>query len=1493
MLQSVTHTIVCNERALQAFTHDCVAFKDRVYYVQPCDFTMDMLTFVKSLVVVSRFSPHARGFVLLPHSGLPQPWAADLCDAGWRLVHVYETATHDLSSDIVVCDLAVPVPSFDRSYGLWQFGGFDKLHAIHHVSVEEAVDADAHGDPGDVMLSAFQHTRPQKTGPTGGSNTPSSGSVQNMDPTANEIELPAVLNSVYAQVSAALTAPPSLRMLFRGYFGLALVTILLDTGATHNFVDSKLAKKLSSTLLSGFDAPVVKLANDSRFVTSGVCRDVVRIQGFKDSTEFISMPLGDHFDVILGNAFMTSHCALIDMAQGRCRLGKHSHARWLQAMPTLPAESNIPWVSVAQFQSDVQHDDMVCRIRYDPITLAAAVGVTTASPIAAPDKFASMEADPELQALMREFETVLPNSMAGNKPQHYNQKHVIPLKEGYKIPNPPLRRLSEPEKAEVAKTIAELLKSGAIVPSTSPFGSSVLLVKKKDGTMRMCMDYRRLNEMTVSNVYPIPNMADLTDCLAGAMWYSLIDLWGAYHQVAISPEDQYKTAFNCHLGHFEFTVLPFGLKNAPATFQTIMNNVFQAALYRFVLVYLDDILVFSKTKEEHLQHLRFVLNVLKVHRFFGKFSKCHFFKTEIPYLGQILTRDGLKPDPSKVAAVTSWPVPNSVKAVRSFLGMANHFSKWLRHLATVVSPISNLLKGKEKWLPDMWTAACQTAFETVKTMLTSAPLLTIHDHKLPTTVICDASKEGMGGVLMQVDKVVAYESKKFAPAETRYPVHDRELLSVVHALKVWRCYLHGKFFTVQTDHNPNTYFASKPVLSERQARWQDTLSLYDFAWEYKKGVDMEADPFSRHPSFELNSVVFQASPALLQECSVAFNKFQPFSQIQPADYALFDVQELDTRPLRCIIERAVARGAVELNVTTRAASKRKATMPAFGTPPTQPKRFVQPWLQQMQDDFEDEHPMVEDIAVGPTDTAISQVQPVPERVEDVVEVHNHFPPPVSQEEVQSTIPTEFLTTLQNGYSLDGNYQLKHFTDQLTLSDGIYYKGHAIAVPNDPTIFAAIMSLLHDAPLAGHIGGRRTLSLVKRQYWWPGMRTYILDYVSRCPKCQMNKCSREKPAGLLNPLPIPIGKWSTVTLDFVTALAPAKGKLKYDAIIVFVDKLTKLVHFAPCFKTCTAADAAELFLNNVVRFHGVPEQIITDRGSQFNNHLWRNLWRLMGVSSLFSTAYHPQTDGQTENMNRTLQDMLRHYVSDKHTDWVKHLCMAEFAVNNAVNASTQQTPFYLTYGRHPRLPGSTARQEPVSDEAYDMVKRMEADLQYATTCLQAAQARQKLYADVHRRPVKPFEVDDLVLLSCKNLKWLKKQGGCKRLKPLFVGPFKVLNRIGEVAYELQLPDTWRVHNVFHRALLKPWHAGGQHPPPVTLTPAGYFEFEVDRILHHSAAKRNARDTKGYYRYLVSWKGLAAEHNVWMDEWNIFGGEEQIQAYWSHRNTLGGDWSLPLL
>ena len=411
---------------------------------------------------------------------------------------------------------------------------------------------------------------------------------------------------------------------------------------------------------------------------------------------------------------------------------------------------------------------------------------------------------------------------------------------------------------------------------------------------------------------------------------------------------------------------------------------------------------------------------------------------------------------------------------------------------------------------------------------------------------------------------------------------------------------------------------------------------------------------------------------------------------------------------------------------------------------------------------------------------------------------------------------------------------------------------------------------HDIPAVGHVGIRRTLDLVDRQFHWRRWRRDVTSYVRTCPTCQQMKSDNRAKAGLLQPLPVPTRKWEQVTTDLVTDLPESGG---YTAIAVFVDRLTKMVHFAPCTKEVTAPQYAKLFVDHVFKLHGLPEVLISDRDPRFSSRFWRSLFDLLGTQIRMSTAFHPQTDGQSERMIQTLENFLRPYVERNPAMWSQQLAMAEFAANNAVHVSTGHSAFYLNAGDHPRVPSSFLHEGESSqlEAVQEMVNRMKTALEEAQANLSRAQNRASEYANRSRRD-ESFEVGQEVVLSTRNLR--VDQHLPTKLRRRWIGPYTISRVISPVAYRLDLPPTWRIHPVFHVSALKAFHRSPEFdrqetpPPPVMVD--GEEEYEVEAILRHKG--QGARRL-----YQVLWKGYPITEASWEPESHLRNAPRILEEY----------------
>ena len=644
--------------------------------------------------------------------------------------------------------------------------------------------------------------------------------------------------------------------------------------------------------------------------------------------------------------------------------------------------------------------------------------------------------------------------------------------------------------------------------------------------MRLCIDYRELNKVTIRNQYPLPRIDDLFDQLQGAKVFSKIDLRSGYHQLRVHDEDVPKTAFRTRYWHFEFLVMPFGLTNAPAAFMDLMNRIFRPYLDQFVIVFIDDILIYSGSGEEHAEHLRIILQTLQEHRLYAKLSKCQFWLDSVAFLGHIVSAEGVSVDPQKVEAILNWKPPTSVTEIRSFLGLAGYYRKFVEGFSKIAAPLTRLTRKEE---PFLWSEACQQSFDELKRRLTSAQVLTLPSGQDGFAVYCDASRQGLGCVLMQNDKVIAYASRQLKKHEQNYPTHDLELASVVFALRIWRHYLYGVPCRIFTDHKSLQYLFTQKELNMRQRRWIELIKDYECTIEYHPGkANVVADALSRRPMSSLSHLRAVHLPRLIELRSLG----------------------------------------VRLELTDSG-----ALLATFHVRPVLIDRIRELQIQDPQ----------------------------------IVKLRG---------EVKS--------------GQRGDLSLRE--------DGTVVMGQRLCVPDVGDVRRGIMEEAHSSAYAMHPGSTKMYRTLKEHYWWKGMKRDIAEFVSRCLTCQQVKAEHQKPAGLLQSLPIPQWKWERITMDFVVGLPRCRNG--HDTIWVIVDRLTKSAHFLPIKNSDSLDKLAQLYVREIIRLHGTPVSIVSDRDPRFSSRFWPSLQNALGTKLHFSMAFHPQTDGQSERTIQTLEDMLR-------------------------------------------------------------------------------------------------------------------------------------------------------------------------------------------------------------------------------------------------------------
>ncbi|KAJ0451777.1 putative nucleotidyltransferase, Ribonuclease H [Helianthus annuus] len=740
--------------------------------------------------------------------------------------------------------------------------------------------------------------------------------------------------------------------------------------------------------------------------------------------------------------------------------------------------------------------------------------------------------------VVREFPQVFPDDLPGLPPSRDIDFRIDLIPGANPVAKAPYR-LAPSEMRELSNQLQELLEKGFIRSSTSPWGAPVLFVKKKDGSFRMCIDYRELNKLTIKT---LPRIDDLFDQLQGAKCFSKIDLRSGYHQLRIQEEYIPKTAFRTRYGHYVFVVMPFGLTNTPAVFMDLMNRVCKPFLDRFVIVFIDDVMIYSKSKTEHAQHLCLVLELLQGNQLYAKFSKCEFWLEEVQFLGHIVNSQGIHIDPAKIEVVKSWITPKNPTEVRSFLGLAGYYRRFIEGFSKISVPLTALTHKDKSFV---WGTEQESAFQALKHMLCNAPILTLPDGNNDFIVYCDASNLALGCVLMQRDKVIAYASQQLKIHEKNYTTHDLELGAVVFALKIWRHYLYGTKCTIFTDHRSLQHIFNQKELNMRQRRWVELLNDYDCEIRYHPGkANVVADVLSRR-SYLLTTRNTQAQHDLE-------------TLIREAQHACFNERTLKT-------ERIYHDGA----------------------------------------------------------------------------------------------------------------QL------VSKANGIFYYLDRIWIPKRTDLRKIIMDEAHKSRYSIHPGADKMYQDLRYKYWWPVTKRDIALYVGSCLTCARVKAEHQRPSGLLEQPPIPIWKWESIAMDFITKLSPTPSG--HDSIWVIVDRLTKSAHFLPIREDYKVERLARIYTDEIICNHGTPHDIFSDRDTRFTSRLWETFQAALGTTLNLSTAFHPQTDGQTERTIRTLEDMLRACVIDFGGSWNKYLPLVEFSYNNSYHASIQMAPFEALYGRRCRSP----------------------------------------------------------------------------------------------------------------------------------------------------------------------------------------------------------------
>ena len=876
------------------------------------------------------------------------------------------------------------------------------------------------------------------------------------------------------------SAPETLRM--KGTINDLHVSILIDGGSTHNFLHHRVvtALKLPTQDIASLR---VTVGNGDEIRCQQRCGEVtVQIQRNSFTIDFHILPLGGA-DVVLGVQWLkTLGPILTDYTSLNMKFIMGGKLIELKG----DRERDLEQVTPSQLRRLLHTNptSSFFHIRLDKQT---------------PPQTAT-HMIPEIASLVTKYSSLF--QPPTNLPPSRSTDHSITLLPNTTPVNVKPYRYPYFQKQEIEEQVNAMLEKGFIQPSSSPFSSPVLLVKKKDGGWRFCVDYRALNAVTVRDRFPIPMVDELLDELGRARWFLKLDLMHGYHQILMREEDISKTAFRTHQGHYKFRVMPFGLCNAPSSFQSTMNELFRPCLRKYIIVFFDDILIYSKTISDHLLHLESAFRILVAGQFSLKLSKCMFAQEKLEYLGHVVAGDGVRPVPEKIRTIHEWPIPKTPKAQRGFFGLAGFYRRFIKGYSTLAAPLTKLLCHAQF----QWSTVATEAFQKLKEALMAALVLALPNFHIPFIVETDASGSGIGVVLTQEGHPISFFSKQFCTKLMNASTYVRELAAITATVKKWRQYLLGHKFIIVTDHMSLRELMDQTVQTPEQHRYLARLLGYYFTIQYRAGrANIVADALSR-------------------------------------------IHEEPSASLSLI------------------------SMPQF------------------------------------------------EFLEDL------------RKEVASNLAFMELSRKIH----DDPYAHPEYT---FTNDLILHKGR-IWIPSDSSFTKLLLEEFHQSPTGGHMGVQKTLHRLQENFTWDSIQMDTHAFIARCLTCQCTKYDNKKPAGLLSPLPVPVQPWEDLSMDFIVGLPTYKG---HTCIFVVVDRFSKGLRLGMLPTQHNARTVASLFMDIVGRLHGMPRSIVSDRDPLFVSRFWKELFSLSGTKLCLSSAYHPQSDGQTEVANRIIEQYLRAFV----------------------------------------------------------------------------------------------------------------------------------------------------------------------------------------------------------------------------------------------------------
>ena len=942
--------------------------------------------------------------------------------------------------------------------------------------------------------------------------------------------------------------------------------------------------------------------------------------------------------------------------------------------------------------------------------------------------------------------------------------------------NPPirqaLRRQPLTHLSEIDRQLTEMLHQGIVEPSSSPWSSNVVIVAKKDGSLRFCVDYRGLNGVTRKDSYPLPRISDCLDVLGSATFFRTFDLRSGYFQIGMDEADRDKTSFVTRRGTFRFTAMPFGLCNAPATFQRVMDVAMAGLNYEICLVYLDDIVLFSKTVKEHLERLRLIFDRLRRANLKLKPSKCHLLKKTVTFLGHVISENGVATDPTKIDGVLSWPVPRNVTEVRSFLGLCSYYRRFVKDFAMIAAPL-HALTGKNARF--YWSENCQEAFDVLKERLVSAPILAMPKDEGEYWLDTDASNFSIGAVLSQVqdgeERVIAYASRLLNAPEKNYCVTRRELLAVVFFTKYFRSYLLGRDFTIRTDHSALRWLKTTPEPIGQQARWLERLEEFTYRIEHRPGNKHgNADALSRRPCRQCSRGEHGSSGGSDESETMLKSVINSEEHGPPGGSDEQDVDAPDRESSDESKREPPERKRSDYTVTMLKSMRDVKQLDAIRRTDESEKGDVAVRNVHFAEPQED------------SEWNLEKLRAAYENDPELADIYRLI------SENEERVPWDNVVGLDR---LTKSYWQQW--ERLRLNDGLLYREwssldgthHSFQWIPPVSSRDRLMEIAHSGRTGGHLGIKRTKKQLQRGAYWTGWAADVERYCKRCVECSCYHRCPPKRQGLLQVTTVgePMER---IAIDLTGPHPTSRSSNVY--ILTVLDLFSKWAEAIP-LRNKEAVTVARALSDVVFSRIGLPIQLLSDNGREFENTLMSELCRLLGIEKLKTTAYKASTNGAVERFHRTLNSMIAKVVAGNQRNWDELLPSVMAAYRSSRHEATGFTPNYLMFGREVRAPidlvygiPEEEAQHYDSHDAFvsDKVQKMRDAYKLTREHLGAGAERMKNYYDMR---VKPTVFNRNTWVYYYNPR--RYVGKSPKWQKFYTGPFLIVRTFGSVNVVLQL------------------------------------------------------------------------------------------------------------